>query len=275
MEPNNLLFHETFQPELRYISSILELSITGFTGDKYKISEITGIPTGKEKGKVEPHIRYGKYMGLIDYAYERGQYSLSPTRLGEEVWKQDKYLHEPLTLWLLHYMISRKKKGALQWEFVDKRVNSGFNVELSSSHLLSLAQKEFGLAASDATKAFSVVKNSYMSGCFSSLKFLDWDEKIKYIEKTEQIDFGYLYAYVLLDVWDDFQPEKKEITFTDMIHEFEYGKIFGLNDDDLDCVIETLERLNVVTLNRQLYPITIVRMEEKDSVQEKMYSLLL
>ena len=59
MANSTLFFHETFQPE-------------GCVGDKYKISELTGIPTGQKKGKVEPHIRYAKYMGLLDYCCTRG-----------------------------------------------------------------------------------------------------------------------------------------------------------------------------------------------------------
>lgn len=52
MAANNLLFHETFQPETTYIAKILELSINGFSGDKFTISELTGIPTGDKKEKL-------------------------------------------------------------------------------------------------------------------------------------------------------------------------------------------------------------------------------
>ena len=48
---NNVFFHETFQPELTYVAKILELAIDMYNGDKFDISERTGIPTGKEKGK--------------------------------------------------------------------------------------------------------------------------------------------------------------------------------------------------------------------------------
>ncbi len=275
MDSKNLLFHETFQPEMNYIAKILELAINDYSGDKFHISEITGIPTGKEKGKVEPHIKYCKYMGLIDYAYSNGTYELSATPVGKEVWNQDKYIHEQLTMWLMHYMISRKDKGAPQWVFVDRSLNQGFNSELSSTYVSSSAQKEFGIASADVTKAFGVVKSSYQSGCFSSLNYLDWDAKLKFKEKTEEIEFGYLYAYVLADSWDELFPDKKEITFTDIINTIEFGKIFGLNDEDVDGVLDTLENIGVIKLNRQLYPVTVVRTADKDEILGNIYSLLM
>jgi hypothetical protein len=49
---SQLKFHETFQPELNYISRILGLAAEGYKGSKFDISECTGIPTGNQKGKV-------------------------------------------------------------------------------------------------------------------------------------------------------------------------------------------------------------------------------
>ena len=54
----SLEFHETFKPEAPYISKILKLASENYSGTKYEISGISGIPTGEQKGKVEPHIKY-------------------------------------------------------------------------------------------------------------------------------------------------------------------------------------------------------------------------
>lgn len=51
---NNLNFHETFQPEMTYIARVLELAVDEFEGDKYRISEIAGIPTGEKKERLNP-----------------------------------------------------------------------------------------------------------------------------------------------------------------------------------------------------------------------------
>lgn len=275
MAEGNLFFHETFQPEITYISKILELAIDEEGGDKFRISEITGIPTGDKKGKVEPHIKYAKYMGLIDYEYNRGQYKLSPTELGKVIWEQDRYLHESLTLWLLHYNITREELGAAAWRYVVKKLNTGFNVDISSEHASSLIQKEFGIASADITKFFSVVKNSYVSGCFSNLYFMEWDEIVSYEEKTEQIEFAYLYAYALFDSWNICFANKNELTLSEIIDNLSFGKVFGLNDEDIDSVLCTLQELGIVSINRQLFPITVVKTAEKDMLLNKMYSLLM
>ena len=88
---SQLKFHETFQPEASYITSILELANINYQGTKYQISDDTGIPTGKQKGKVEPSIKYAAFMDLISYSIDKGEYSLHLTDLGNEIFVQDKY----------------------------------------------------------------------------------------------------------------------------------------------------------------------------------------
>lgn len=275
MADNSLFFHETFQPEVTYLSKILELAVENESGDKYRISEITGIPTGEKKGKVEPHIKYAKYMGLIDYTCNRGIYCLKATELGEVIWNQDKYLHETLTLWLLHYNISRNVYGAPAWKYVVKEMNCGFNEKISGDHANSLLQKGLGISGTDVAKYTGVVKNSYMTGCFANLYFLNWDDSVSYDEKTEQVEYLYIYAYVLLDSWNIEFPNKKEITMAEIIDSLCLGKVFGLNDEDIDSVLSTLQDKGIISINRQLYPVTIVRTSEITDVLDRLYSLLM
>lgn len=275
MAANNLMFHETFQPELTYISKILELAVESERGDKYQISALTGIPTGEKKGKVEPHIRYAKYMGLIDYSVEKGIYSLHTTQLGDQVWNQDKYLHEILTLWLLHYGMTREKVGAPQWEYIIKKINNGFNTEITNNRLNSVIQQDFAISSADVQKAFGVVRSSYSSGCFSNLYYLNWEDSISFEEKSEQIEYGYLYAYALLDSWNSHFPDKKEITLPEIIDELMFGKVFGLCDDEIDSILETLQDKGIISVNRQLYPLTVVKTMEMDEVIPKLYSMLM
>ncbi len=275
MVNNNLLFHETFQPELGYISKILGLAISCFSGDKYDISEVTGIPTGDKKGKVEPHIKYCKYMGLIDFKYDKGVYGLRATRMGEEVWRQDKYFHESLTLWLLHYFISKRKSGAPQWNYLVQRINPGFSTDLSVEYLYTKAQRDWDISGADMSKIFGVVKNSYMTGCFSNLYYLEWQEDIKYVEKTEQCEYLYLYAFSLLDSWNSLYPDKKEILFSDIVEELSFGRTFGLNDEEVDSVLCSMEDDGLIIINRQLFPVTVVRLCDSEELIDKLYSNLM
>ena len=134
---SQIKFHETFQPEAGYLAKILELASNNYSGSKFEISEKTGIPTGKQKGKVEPHIKYAAFMGLLSYACEKGKYQISLTDLGREVYVQDPYLHETLTKWLCHYGISRKEYGAPQWSFLIHDGNLGFIQGISPERIMS------------------------------------------------------------------------------------------------------------------------------------------
>ncbi len=272
---DNLNFHETFQPETTYITRILELAVDGFKGDKFRISEITGIPTGDKKGKVEPHIKYSSYMGLTDYTYNRGVYKLLATKLGAEVWRQDRYMHEDLTLWLLHYCMTRQNMGAPQWSYLVRKVHEGFNSTVSTSHISSMLQKDYEVSSTDAGKAVSVMRSSYTTGVFSNIQYLEWEEKLKFKEKMEEIQFKYLYAYALLMSWEMIFPEKKEITLTEISEDLCIGKVFGFNDEELDSVLSTLADNRIISINRQLFPITIIRTSSSEEMLKKMYSALM
>ena len=272
---SDLNFHETFQPEMTYIARILELAMDEFEGDKYHISEIAGIPTGEKKGKVEPHIKYANYMGLVDFSCNRGVYCLSTTKLGDEVWNQDRYFHEELTMWLLHYCMTRKELGAPQWYYLVKKVHEGFNNEVSTSHITNMIHKDFGVSSLDARKAVSVMKSSYSYGAFSSIQFLVWEDKLQFMEKTEDIQYQYLYAYALLNAWEKQFPEKKEITLTEIADILCFGKIFGFNDEELDSVLSTLADSGVISINRQLYPVTVIRTASSEEMVSNMYSTLI
>ncbi len=274
MNNKDLFFHETFQPEVKYIAEILKLASSSYDGTKYEISDITGIPTGKEKGKVEPHIKYAKFMDLIDYSYEKGVYSLHLTNIGEEIFKQDCFLHETLSLWLLHYGLSGLD-GAPQWKYLVREINKGFNSNVSSTFFNNNVMKYFEINASETGKYFGVVKNSYESGIFEKLKFLQWDDEISFNEIGEQYELVYFYAYVLLDSWNKICIDKNEITFVQIVEDLAFGKILGLNDEQIDSVLTSLEEMEIIKINRQLYPITVIKLERIDNIIEKMYSLLL
>lgn len=200
---SSLEFHETFKPEMVYIAKFLNLAAENYSGSKYEISDVSGIPTGEQKGKVEPHIKYAQFMGLIDYAYDKGTYSLSLTPLGKEVFVQDPYLHEDLTLWICHYCMVRKQLGAPQWAYLVHEVHPGFGESIRQDRLFTMANAWCGIPCTNMNKkVFSVVRGSYVDGCFSRLGLIDWDDSITFHEQVEKLDLTFVYAYALLDSWE-------------------------------------------------------------------------
>lgn len=271
---SQLRFHETFQPETVYIARILELAANHFSGNKYEISEKTGIPTGKQKGKVEPHIKYDTFMGLVDHQCDKGNYTLSLTPLGEVIYYEDRFLHENLTRWLCHYAISRKQAGAPQWTYIVRDGHSGFLSENSTEHHINKANALFGTNVS-AEELFGVVKRSYQEGFFSELNYLKWDDYVRYIEHNESPELLYVYAYALLDSWSQLLPNKQEITTIELFHSLQIGEVFNLSEESIDSILNDLEYDGILKTNRQLYPSTIIRFVSEQELLSKLYSRLL
>lgn len=271
-----LEFHETFQAEMPYIAQILQLASQGYSGTKFEISQCSSIPTGKQKGKVEPHIRYAGWMGLVKYRCEKGVYSLKLSRLGQEVFAQDPYLHENLTCWLCHYCITRRKAGAPQWSYLVHDAHPGFGEKLRQERLFQMAGTWCDVApAAMQKKVFGVVRGSYTGGCFADLDFLEWNEQLEFFEKTERLELAFVYAYALFDSWERMAPDKREITDFVLKDQIGLGKIFGLNEEECGYVIDSLQDENLLSVNRQLYPATIIRMASSTDMISQLYSRLL
>ena len=272
----SLEFHETFKPEAPYISKILKLASENYSGTKYEISGISGIPTGEQKGKVEPHIKYACFMGLIDFTCDKGVYTLSLTPLGEEVFVQDPYLHEDLTLWICHYCMTRKTIGVPQWSYLIHETHPGVGESLSQDRLFTLANTWCGISVSNLNKkVFSVVRGSYTDGIFSHLGIIEWDNSISFVEQSEKMDLTYVYAFALFDSWDCLYQDKREITDFELKNGIGFGKLFGFNEDECNYVIDSLSDEGLLMVNRQLYPATIIRTANVESVIPLLYSRLL
>lgn len=267
-------FHETFQPELPYLAKIVDLASYNFSGSKFEISEYTGIPTGKQKGKVEPHIKYATYMGLVNYTISRGIYSLSLSKLGKEVFMQDKFLHEYLTRWLCHYGLSRPDLGAPQWFYIVHNGHSGFYQSNTSDYHLDKANALYSTNV-DLSEMFGVVKRCYSEGFLADINYLRWDDRVEFIEHSENPELFFVYAYVILDCWKHLFPQKSEITLTELIDRIEFGKIFNFGDAEIDSILDNLEFEGILKLNRQLYPPTIICTSSLDIIIPKLYSRLL
>ena len=271
---SQLKFHETFQPELSYIAKLLELADRDYAGDKYEISELTGIPTGKQKGKVEPHIKYAAYMGLISFTNEKGVYSLNISDVGKELFEQDPFIHETLSRWLCHCGISRIGIGAPQWYYTVHLGHSGFYRADTSAYHLEKANTLFSTNIS-FEEMFGVVKRSYTEGCFSSLNYLDWDERVTYLPHNYNPELLYVYAFSILKCWDRSFQGKKEITAEELTSSIEPGKTFNLSEEEIDYILDEMSYEGIITLNRQLYPTTIVRTVETGELIPRLYSRLL
>jgi hypothetical protein len=96
-----------------------------------------------------------------------------------------------------------------------------------------------------------------------------------FLEHQEKFDLSFVYAYALLDSWDRLFPDKQEITDFELKDELGFNKIFGLNEDECNYVIDALADEGIITVNRQLYPATLIRTSNLSGIISRLYSRLL
>jgi len=244
MSDNNRLpvsFHNTFIPELRFISALMKLSDgTHDSMDIYEISSITGIPTGESSGKVEPHIRYSVAMQLIRSEKNNKKYILELSDIGKLIFLEDPYLSEDLSLWWLHLNLCNKYSGAETW----------YQTFIGSTRVLGEEFNKNGLDAFLNSKMNSAINN--VSGAmlrmydelasFKSIRALEKKENNIIKRNSAPLNNSYivLYAYLVLKEWEYLFPNRDQLT----LEEFNLSQFFELLFWDKFKIHECLEMLS-------------------------------
>ena len=267
----NVNFHQTFKPEKQYIGSILDVANMAEPMTIKDISATTGIPNGKSSGKVEPHISYAKFMGLIEAKKKDGSIMLERTALGELVSMEDPGLQEQLTILLCHAMMLRDNNGADVWSVVLKKILPTYRNGIKKDILLIELEKLFDGKVNK--KNFAPFIGSY-EDMFAELNILSIDkDSIKINAHQYNKEYVYLYAYTLFEYWNELFPNQDEISEI-QFKELNYGKVFGWSEQQEYEVLEYLADNGLIRMNKQLVPYTILQLADKDSVMERLYSEL-
>lgn len=271
VQVTSINFHQTFKPEKQYITAILEIADDPRYRSVKEISSLTGIPNGKSSGKVEPHINYASYMGLISYEKKDSEYSLSRTSLGEIVYEEDPGLQENLTILMCHCMMQRANTGAQLWSAVFTSIFPRYKNGISKEMLIK--ELNMILDGNVTVKNIAPFYGSYDS-FFDSIGMLDDSgNSIKVGTAPYNREYLYLYAYVLMEYWEEFYSNRDEIT-SSQLRELHYGDVFGWNILEEYEAIEHLADKGIVRLNRQLMPYTILKLLESEDVVGRLYSEL-
>lgn len=269
IDDKNLRFHESFAPDLKYISKILELAQECYEGEILEISKITGIPSGVSSGKVKPSIIYASYMGLIDYEVENCIYKLSSTDLGKIIFTEDPFLMEKVTKSIMNYNLTDKNLGAPQWCYLFK-VYSG-NRSIAKSDLKRDMEIYFNKNNIEMGPIIGTYKND-----FSDLKLIDEiSDNIVFNKCSVLIENIYVYGYTLLKTWEELYPDRKEITILDVLNDMKWGIPYGFDYDKVLEALELLEEYRIIKLNKQLSPLTIIKLENSDDIKFDLYSMLI
>lgn len=267
----NINFHQTFKPECRYISSILDIADGNSWLNVKDISGKTGIPQGTSSGKVEPHISYAEYMGVIKSEKKNKKIHLTRTVLGEKVHVEDPGLQETLTKLLLHAMILRQKEGASMWSSSFKEILPKYRNGIKKDMLILELNQIYDNKIT--TKNISPFFSSY-DDFFSEIGILNVENDVMRCNSLSyNKEFIYMYALVLWSYWEEWYPKQEEISSVQFA-ELGFGKAFGWDIEKEYEVMEYLADRGLLRMNRQLMPYTILKIADKEELIDNLYSEL-
>jgi hypothetical protein len=84
----------------------------------------------------------------------------------------------------------------------------------------------------------------------------------------------YIYSYTLFSSWDKYFPSQQEITIDQIITSLNWSKRFGFDEDETIYALDQMEEENMVKVNKQLLPFTIIRTAETSQLLPHLYDLL-
>lgn len=278
MSQTNLNFHLTFRPERQYISSLLGSIDSCNDVDIQEISAVTGIPTGKSSGKVEPTIRYAEYMGLLKQKKVDGKYTFEHTSLGQCAADEDPGLLEKLTLLIMHTMLVRPYFGAELWAHAFHNIFPKYRNVLTKKQFEKEIEIQFG-----PNVKLAPFYGTYQD-IFSTLNVLSIDDDSIQVKPCKlNDDYVYLYAFVLFTYWNEWL-QNAEHSETSMASPTEitsnhlaaigFRHPFGWNEKEEYAALELIADKHLIALNRQMIPFTIRRNTQKETLVELLYSEL-
>lgn len=280
-----LNFPQTFLPERRLLSKILEFAAEGGSGTKVDIGEKTGIPTGKSTGKVEPIIFYACGMGLINAQKKNaGIWELSLTQLGSLIIKEDPFLSEEQTLWMLHLMLCRidgvdgSATGiADPWFalFADGsfRLGNSFK-QVSFQDFLTDRYGEKSYLQSLS----GVVLRSYLrESCFGNIGVLQQIEDELIVRLTAPVDkvFFPVYAAYFYLIWDELFSDDDQVSLDVFSEKSRFFSIINWEDSAKSRWLTWMSDQGLIQVDRYTGSPVLLRLKTVELVVMDIYSELI
>lgn len=264
----NLNFHQTFPPDANSISMLLNVAEEETAYTKEEISDLTGIPTGKSSGKVEPFIKYAQYMGLLNDDYKAKKHLLTLTELGREIKNQDDGLQEKATIYLCHANLVLST-GASLWNFVFGNVIPKYGTSIRTITFLDALKNQYNGSDVNLGPFYS----SY-NGMFKKLSIVKSSPTELRIFNTQYKDaYIYIYAYIVLKEWENLYGDTRELIADDL---------YGMNIDcklcvsksDFNRMLHILDEEGIIKIERLLTPFVVLKLQSSSEIVARLYSTL-
>lgn len=278
---------QTFLPDRRLLGLLLRFAANGGSGDKEAIAAETGIPTGKSTGKVTPMIHYGRGMGLISGTNASGVWQLGATALGREVLREDPFLSEPQTLWLLHLMLCRRWGQGVPATGV---ADAWFSLFAEGRFLLGTrftdAAFHQALIRRHGAKGYlkglsTLVPRMYIErACFGEANILTTSEdqagQSVYVREPAPLEKASFpaYALFLFVVWDELFGADKQLAFDELARETRLLALLGWDDAQVARWLDWMVGKGLVQLDRYTGTAVLLRLVDTPRVVDGLYSEL-
>lgn len=286
-KPLPLNFPQTFLPERRLLAKLLAFAAENGRGDKTFIGEQTGIPTGRDTGKVEPMIYYCQGMGLVTAKRNAGEWQLGLSALGRVVLQEDRYLGEPHTLWLLHLLLCRRLDLASPalgvadaWFtlFAESRFRLGAN--FSQQDFLQFLLERHGEKTYMKSLAGIVIRAYLEDSCLGTIAALRRqgngdDAMIQRHSAPAERSYYPVYAAYLYLVWDALFAGENQLALDRLARESRCFVLMDWDNATINRWLGWMVDIGLIQLERHTGTVMLLRLRTTAQVVSAIYSELI
>ena len=246
---------------------------------------------GVGKNMVASILHWTKTLELV-HTPTKGKYS--PTELGRALFAEDgwdPYLEDPGTLWLIHWLLTRRVESSSTWYLAFTVWNSNEFLRPSlEDWLVRVAEQSPStrVTAASMHRDVEVFLRTYISGSSSRILMAEdtFDCPLVDLGLIEEIDHGFyrfvrgqksslpdlIFTYALVDYWERYKKVQNSISYENLLHGYgSPGAVFKLSEN---AFVERLEHLpvwsklvydntsgmrTVLRLSHEIMPIDILR----------------
>jgi hypothetical protein len=270
-----LSFHTTFALKKEDLLKIIQAASEekGLNDTLEDLIEKTGL--GNKK--VVPMKSWGIRAGLIDKSSNR------LSREGKLVLAKDPYLESPVTNWLMHFYLSCGDKGLQAppknppdwggWTYFVYTFLPQYRAFTTDDLVHTSALIFDQETPKNLTKNFKIVLRAYTEEqALANCKFLTQADD-QFIAGHPNLPNPYLTGYFLAKLWErDFKDERSVLTESILNHGMGLAPVLGINTEDLQEQLNTLETYNIIEQRRAVPPFQIIpRWDDPLTLLEKAY----
>lgn len=248
-------FHKSFKPERQYINALLRFAAAGKSGSYQEIASETGIPMGISSGKVPAIIDYCRGMGLIRLSSSNRTSIKKPdlTTFGRIVLLEDPFLKLNITQWMAHLNICSPLCGAEVWYQTFFPGKQALGMTFERSQLETYLQSTLKI---DNSGIIGPLIGTYEDdAAFRICGALSETSGVIFRKSAPVSDeFGYGYGAWMLQLVHSHFPKSGQVSTVELDSVAGWRTIPGWGTDDLQRVLELVERKGIFSVDRHMEP---------------------